>query len=207
MEERLDNIYIYLWEDYNTVYVGRTINPKSRHYAHKYRKSERTYKFSYEHNVEHPKMIILESNLNIEDGIKQEKFWIDYYRNKTNYNVLNMTEGGQVGNIHRVYTNEELKEKIKEYQKKYQKKYYRQNKEKIKEKIKEYHRQNKERKKEYDKEWYEKNKERKKAYDKKYQKEWYEKNKERKKAYDDEHKEIKKAHRIERKKKSATHSS
>lgn len=37
MEEKFDNIYIYLWEEFDTIYVGRTKNPKSRHYAHKTR--------------------------------------------------------------------------------------------------------------------------------------------------------------------------
>ena len=43
MKENRDNIYIYLWEEFNTIYIGRTVNPKGRHYAHKTRESERTF--------------------------------------------------------------------------------------------------------------------------------------------------------------------
>lgn len=35
MKNKKDNIYVYIWEKYNTIYIGRTINPKSRHYQHK----------------------------------------------------------------------------------------------------------------------------------------------------------------------------
>ena len=97
MRENRDNIYIYLWEELNTVYIGRTVNPKGRHYAHKHRESEKTYQFSSEHHVEHPKMIIIENDLTIEEGVEREKYWIDYYRNNTPYNILNKTNGGEIG--------------------------------------------------------------------------------------------------------------
>ena len=74
MIENRDNIYIYLWEEFNTVYVGRTVNPKGRHYQHKHRESEKTYQFSSEHHVEHPKMIIIESDLSLGEGIEREKY-------------------------------------------------------------------------------------------------------------------------------------
>ena len=63
MKNKKDNIYVYIWEKYNTIYIGRTINPKSRHYQHKKNITETTYKFSKENNIEHPKMIIIESNI------------------------------------------------------------------------------------------------------------------------------------------------
>ena len=169
MKEKLDNIYIYLWEELNTIYVGRTKNPKSRHYAHKHRKAESTYEFSVEHGVEHPKMIIIENDLTIEEGVEREKFWINHYRNEGGYNVLNKSCGGQVGNQHRIYSDDELKEHRKKYyqdnaedRKKYQKKYYSMNKNKIKD-------------------YFAKHSDEKKAYDKEYQKKWYEKNKDNEK--------------------------
>ena len=99
MEKNKDNIYIYLWEEFNTIYIGRTVNPKGRHYAHKHRESERTYQFSSEHHVEHPKMIIIENDLSVKDGVEREKYWIDYYKNNTSYNILNKTCGGQIGEL------------------------------------------------------------------------------------------------------------
>lgn len=172
MKEKLDNIYIYLWEEFNTIYIGRTKNPKSRHYAHKHRETEKTYKFSDEHHVEHPKMIIIESDLTVEDGVKREKFWINHYRTKTDYNVLNIRVGGQVGNQHSVYTEEEMKE--------HRRKYYQENKEKKKEYQKKYYSENKEKIKEY----FDIHKNSKKEYDKVYQKKWYEANKEKRKEYE-----------------------
>ena len=123
MKEKRDNIYIYLWEEFNTVYVGRTINPKSRHYTHRHRESEKTYKFSSEHHVEHPKMIIIENDLSVEEGVEREKYWIDYYKNNTSYNILNKTCGGQKGRRNTHLTEEEKKQ--------HQREYYRKNKEKI----------------------------------------------------------------------------
>ena len=98
MEEKVDNIYIYLWEELNTVYIGRTKNLKVRNSQHKNRKTEKTYKFSAENNVEHPNMVILEKGLTISEGVEREKYWIEHYRNETNYNVLNIRQGGQIGN-------------------------------------------------------------------------------------------------------------
>ena len=50
MENKKDNIYIYLWEEFSTIYVGRTINPKSRNYQHRHNTTESTYKFSSEND-------------------------------------------------------------------------------------------------------------------------------------------------------------
>lgn len=123
MKEKNDNVYIYLWEDLNTIYIGRTKNPKVRHWAHKNRNTEKTYKFSMEHGVEHPKMIIIENNLSTKNGAEREKYWIKYYREKTTYFVLNKTCGGQIGRKS-VYSKEEIKQHKKEY--------YENNKEKFK---------------------------------------------------------------------------
>ena len=135
MEHKTDNIYIYLWEEFNTIYVGRTINPKSRHYQHRHIPTEKTYQFSSEHGVEHPKMIIIENDLSIDEGVEREKYWIEHYRNETNYNVLNKSCGGQYGR-EKIYTDDEIKQ--------HQKKYYQENKEKIKETKRKYRKKNKE---------------------------------------------------------------
>ena len=166
MKDKVDNIYIYLWEEFNTVYIGRTKNLKVRNSQHKHRESERTYKFSSEHHVEHPNMIVLETDLTIAEGVEREKFWIDHYRNETNYNVLNIRKGGEVGNQHRIYTDEERIE--------HKKNYYIKNREKRIAYQKKYNSKNKEKIKDYQKEYFDKHKEEKKAYDKIYQKKWYE---------------------------------
>ena len=104
-----------MWEELKTVYIGRTINPKSRHYTHRHRETEKTYQFSVEHQVEHPKMVIIESGLTIEEGIQREKYWIDHYKEGGIYNVLNKTIGGQRGRQISFLTDEEKKQRRKEY--------------------------------------------------------------------------------------------
>lgn len=140
MNIKKDNIYVYVWEEFNTVYVGRTVNPKSRHYHHKHFPGEKTYQFSSEHGVEHPKMIIIENDLTVEEGVEREKYWIDKYKNDGIYNVLNKSCGGQCGRK-KIYSNEEIKEHKKEY--------YLSNRETISKHQKEYYATHKERYKQY----------------------------------------------------------
>ena len=147
MEGKFDNIYIYLWEELNAVYIGRTINPKSRHYQHRHTVTDTTYKFCSEHHVEHPKMIIIENGLTIEEGVEREKYWINEYRENSKYNVLNKKCGGQTGK-HVAQTKEKIEERKKKL-KEYKKKYYEINKEKIKLDSKKYREENKEKIKKY----------------------------------------------------------
>ena len=184
MKENRDNIYIYLWEEANTVYVGRTVNPKGRHYQHKHRKAERTYQFSNECGVKHPKMVIIENDLTIEEGVEREKYWIDYYRNNTEYEVLNKSCGGQSPSVSLTEEEREIKRK------QYQKEYYESHKSEIKEKYKAYRMNyrgnNKEKIQEAQKRYYEahkneilKKRNTNKEYAKEYWKEYKEKNAEK----------------------------
>lgn len=186
MDKKVDNIYIYLWEEFNTVYIGRTINPKSRHYTHKHRETEKTYKFSSEHHVEHPKMIIIENDLTIEEGIEREKYWISYYKNNTNYDVLNKYEGGQKGRQKNKLSDEEREKRRKMSLKKYMEKYTKVNKEKLIEYRKAYYQQNKEK-------FYENRKDKVKEYQNKY----YRENQDKIKKYREEHSEKMKKYRKE----------
>lgn len=116
MRNKKDNIYVYLWEDFNAVYVGRTVNPKSRHYQHKHIPTETTYKFSSEHGVEHPKMIIIENDLTIEEGAEREKYWINKYRENGSYYVINKTKGGEIGTSNGIkWTKEAVLKEAKKY--------------------------------------------------------------------------------------------
>lgn len=182
MKEKKDNIYIYLWEEFNTVYIGRTINPKSRHYTHKHRETEKTYQFSSEHHVEHPKMIIIEGDLTIEEGIEREKYWINYYRENTPYEVLNKKDGGQKGRHTPNNLTEEEKKELK-------KEYYQRNKERILEYAKEYNKLHKEKNKAHSKKYYNNHKKEKKIYREKYYEERKVELSEKKKMYYNEHKE------------------
>lgn len=204
--EKKDNIYVYLWEELNAVYVGRTINPKSRHYQHKHISTERTYKFSEEHCVEHPKMIIIENDLSLENGIEREKYWIEYYKKRA-YNVINKTKGGQIGKILKLTEEErkKIKDKCLEKQKdktiEYNKKYYEKNKEKIKNRIKKWYENHKNEKKIIDKLYRERHKEKIKRYNKSYKEIHKNELKLKMKNYRDTHKEEMKSYRIENKEK------
>ena len=174
MENKRDNIYIYLWEEFNTIYIGRTINPKSRHYQHRHIPTERTYQFSSEHGVEHPKMIIIENELSIDEGVQREKYWIDHYRNNTNYNVLNKSCGGQYGR-EKIYTKNEIKQHQKKYyqthkeeKKEYNKNYQKEHKEELLNKKREYRKKNREEILVKRKKYREENREKILAYKKKY---------------------------------------
>ena len=209
MNEKRDNIYIYLWEELNTIYIGRTVNPKSRHYQHRHIPTEKTYKFSSEHGVEHPKMIIIENNLTAEEGIEREKYWINFYKENNHYTILNKTCGGQIGRLS-IFTEEEKKEKYSTSKRKrneYMKEYRKKNKTKIKELNKKYRDAHKEEIKELNKKYRDAYKEeitnKKRKYRethkeeiRKKRKEYYEKNKtriiEKQKKYASEHKEEKK---------------
>lgn len=148
MSERKDNIYIYIWEELNTIYIGRTIDPKRRHRQHKNRERERTYQFSSKYGVEHPPMIILETNLSVDSGVKREKYWIQYYKENTQYIVLNKSCGGELGSL--VESNEEKR-------KEYLKKYYQNNKEKYRERERKYRQEHLEEIREKDRKRYYKN--------------------------------------------------
>lgn len=208
MDGKRDNIYIYLWEEFNTIYIGRTVNPKSRHQAHRTRQTESTYRFSSEHGVEHPKMIIIENDLTVEEGIERERYWINEYRNNSPYNVLNKTKGGEVGHDcgRQLYTEEELKQHKKKYYEEnkewllaLQRKYYHEHKEEIKEKRKDYFKEYNDSHKEKYKNYREVNKEKIREYKNNYcdtnkekiskcLKEWRESHKDEIKAYREIHK-------------------
>ena len=182
MSERKDNIYIYIWEELNTIYIGRTIDPKRRHRQHRSRERERTYQFSSKYGVKHPSMIILETNLSIDNGIERERYWIDYYRKNTQYNVLNKSYGGELGS---------LGESNDEKRKQYLKEYYQKNKEKYRESERKYRQKHLEKVREKDRIRYYKNKtprrllteEEKKIKSKEYKKKYRETHKDKIRTY------------------------
>ena len=202
MNIRRDNIYIYIWEELNTIYVGRTVSPKKRDWSHKHRESETTHKFSSKHHVEHPKMIIIENDLTTEEGLEREKYWINEYRENSHYNILNKTKGGEVGWLSGM-TDDEREERRKlseQKRKKYLKEYKTIHREEILEKNRKYVKENKEKIIEYRQKNREKISLKKKIYAEEhkkeialYQKNYVEENKVKlsnyKKAYREAHKE------------------
>lgn len=93
--KKCDNVYAYFFDDFNSVYVGRTINPTSRENSHKTDKNSTVNKFAVSHNIEIPKMVILESNITVEEGLLKEDYYIKRYR-ENGWNILNIGKTGML---------------------------------------------------------------------------------------------------------------
>lgn len=90
---KIDNVYAYFFNEFNSVYVGRTVEPSSRDIGHNTSEKSTVFRFASENNTAIPKMMILESGLTIMEGLDRE----DYYRNKyqsEGWNVLNIAKTG-----------------------------------------------------------------------------------------------------------------
>lgn len=91
---KIDNVYAYYFNQFNSVYVGRTIDPSSRDFGHNNNEKSTVFRFASDNNIPVPKMTILESGLTIIEGLDRE----DYYRNKyqsEGWNVLNIAKTGR----------------------------------------------------------------------------------------------------------------
>ena len=118
---KIDSVYAYIFEEYNSVYVGRTLMrlQKDRDWSHRhaiyidgkfkkhYVKSDSVYNFSKEKKCEIPEMLILEEKLTIKEGQEREKFWIEYYKEQGK-KILNKAPAGSIGTLG-------FKRKIKNY--------------------------------------------------------------------------------------------
>jgi len=116
--DKMDNVYAYIFEDLNSVYVGRTIDPKSRDVEHRGSDKSAVYRFASNNKVEVPKMTILETGLTLLEGLKQE----DYYRNKyelEGWKILNIAKtgvkSGSLGCLRRKWTKGECYKEAKKY--------------------------------------------------------------------------------------------
>lgn len=94
-----DLVYGYFFNDLNAVYIGRTIDVKSRDYQHRTQENDSVYKFSKENNVEIPQMIIIEDNLTLKEGQKREGFWVNFYK-KQGKNIINIAKTGSIGGLY-----------------------------------------------------------------------------------------------------------
>lgn len=103
ISDNVDNVYLYFFDNYNAVYIGRTINTKRRDREHIFNTdSDAVAKFAVEHNCPVPPMVILEDCLSLEQGQEREDYWVNYYRDH-GYYVLNKARTGigigALGNI------------------------------------------------------------------------------------------------------------
>jgi hypothetical protein len=129
-EDKIHLIYIYLFENYNTVYIGRTVNLKHRDAAHRngtnhtngIKYFDSIYKFAMEHNIDVPEPMIVESGLNAEESQDREGYWVNYYKEQ-NFNVLNKAKTGKGSSslgARIVWTYEKCKETAANFTSKYE---------------------------------------------------------------------------------------
>ena len=91
-----DNIYVYEFKDYQTAYVGRTINPERRHAEHSLYEHGSVYQFAISHNCKIPDPIYVYKNVNIKDGPRLEGETITKYKTD-GWVLLNKAPAGSMG--------------------------------------------------------------------------------------------------------------
>jgi len=96
--DKIDCVYRYFFKETKSIYIGRSIQPKMRHWQHLFRENDTLYKYAKENSLEVPQMEIIEDNLTIEEGQKREDYWIEYYK-EMGYKVLNVAKAGSIGAI------------------------------------------------------------------------------------------------------------
>lgn len=90
---KIDNVYAYLFDEFNSVYIGRTINPSSRDFGHNNNEKSTVLRFASDNNIPVPKMTILESGLTIMEGLDREDYYCNKYQSE-GWNVLNIAKTG-----------------------------------------------------------------------------------------------------------------
>lgn len=96
-----DCIYGYFFDNFKTVYIGRTIERriKIRDKEHRNKNyNDSVYNFAKENNISIPDIKIIESGLTVFDGAEREKYWENYYKNN-GYNTLNKAKCGSLGSL------------------------------------------------------------------------------------------------------------
>lgn len=118
-------IYCYEIKEYNTCYIGQTINLHNRDMSHRRGRKHSDghisygclYSFCNEHNIEIPEPIIKETNLNARESLIQEDFWLKAYQ-KDGWITLNVAKTGEhSGSLgsNKIWTYEKCKEFCKSY--------------------------------------------------------------------------------------------
>jgi predicted GIY-YIG superfamily endonuclease len=107
-------IYAYELNDFNTVYVGLTMNIKRRDREHLFSEKESLFKFIKENNLEFPMYKILEENLDSKAAKIREGYWLEVYL-KNGWHVLNKAKTGSIGGISKRWTKKKLQEEANKY--------------------------------------------------------------------------------------------
>lgn len=92
-KDRIDFVYYYFFEQQNAIYVGRTIRPRGRDKEHIFGEEDTVSRFAKDNNCAVPEMVIIEENLTLQEGLEQENFWTNYFKDQ-GYLILNKAATG-----------------------------------------------------------------------------------------------------------------
>ena len=100
-DSKVDSVYIYLFEEQNAVYVGRTLMYRQhiRDIEHRNMDSDTVYKYAKKNNCEIPPMQIIEDNLNILQGREREHYWRKYYETQGSLILNKAATGAKCGSL------------------------------------------------------------------------------------------------------------
>ena len=114
--KKIDNVYVYEFVEFNSVYVGRTINPQERFMNHKL--SGTVFNFCQSKKIDTPIPKILETNITILEGQKLEGIWVEKYK-KQGWNILNKMKCGEgcgsLGSLNRKWSKDKVFKESKKY--------------------------------------------------------------------------------------------
>ena len=93
---KIDSVYVYVFEDTKTAYVGRTLirRQKNRDKEHIFNhENDNVARYAKKMHVPVPLMQILESNLTLKEGLDREDYWRKWYE-QHGYTMLNRLATG-----------------------------------------------------------------------------------------------------------------
>lgn len=102
VEGKIDCVYAYEFDDFHSVYVGRTLmrRVRERNYEHLFTENDTVAMFVKEHRIPLPAMKLLEENLTIKEGIDKEGYYLQKYRDN-GWITLNRAKTGSIGKLAR----------------------------------------------------------------------------------------------------------
>ena len=100
-DSKVDSVYIYLFEEQNAVYVGRTLMYRQhiRDIEHRNFENDTVYKYAQKKHCEIPPMQIIEENLSVYQGRVQEDYWRKYYEAQGSLILNKAATGAKSGSL------------------------------------------------------------------------------------------------------------
>lgn len=96
IKDKIDSVYVYIFEETKTAYVGRTLirRQKKRDKEHMFNlESDNVARYAKKMHVPVPPMKIIETDLTLEEGLAREDYWRKWYEEQ-GYTMLNRSATG-----------------------------------------------------------------------------------------------------------------